>query len=415
MPREPIAAPDLPGLLILTSTYPRWSGDPEPGFVHELAKRLTDRFRVTVLGPHAPGAREREVLDGVDVVRYRYAPESLETLVNDGGVVSNIRCARWKIFLVPTFVLSQLWTAWRHVRKHRCAVIHAHWLIPQGLVAALLQWLPGRKVPFLVTSHGVDLYALKGPLPSKLKQFVARRAYAATVVSEAMVGPVEELGITPSNIRVLSMGVDLVHRFYPDPDVKRTRGLILFVGRLVEKKGAKHLLNAMPHVLRQVPDARLVIAGFGPERPALEAQAASLGVERHVEFLGAVSQDRLPPLYRQASLLVAPFVRATSGDEEGLGLVLVEAIGCGCPVLAGKVPALADVLGPDNPRMTIDPVHEEGVADRIVEILGRQSEALANASRLRERIVRRFDWGSVANAYAELLATRVRPAESRAG
>src|SRR5690606_6282774 len=95
------AGAGTPTLLVLTSTYPRWAGDPEPGFVHELAKRLTDRFRVIVLGPHAPGAKTAEVLDGVEVIRYRYAPERMETLVNDGGIITNLRRSRWKYLLVP--------------------------------------------------------------------------------------------------------------------------------------------------------------------------------------------------------------------------------------------------------------------------------------------------------------------------
>ena len=80
-----------PKLLVLASTYPRWAADHEPGFVHELSSRLTDRFEVRVLTPHHKGAATREERDGVDVYRYRYAPEKLETLIYDGGMVTNLR------------------------------------------------------------------------------------------------------------------------------------------------------------------------------------------------------------------------------------------------------------------------------------------------------------------------------------
>ena len=83
-------------LLVLASTYPRWEGDPEPGFVHELAKRLTTPFKVRVLCPHAWNAAAQEMLEGVEVVRYRYAPVRFETLVNDGGIVNNLRHQPWK-------------------------------------------------------------------------------------------------------------------------------------------------------------------------------------------------------------------------------------------------------------------------------------------------------------------------------
>src|SRR5690606_34159902 len=90
-----------PNLMVLASTYPRWAGDPEPSFVHELARRLTDRFNVTVLCPHAPGTASSEAMDGVQIIRYRYAPSAWETLVNDGGIVANLRRTKWKALLLP--------------------------------------------------------------------------------------------------------------------------------------------------------------------------------------------------------------------------------------------------------------------------------------------------------------------------
>ncbi len=392
----------LPVLLVLASTYPRWAGDAEPGFVHELARRLTGRFRVLVLCPHAPGAKRREVMDGVEVIRYRYAPEQLETLVNNGGIVTNLKRARWKFLLVPGFVLGQAWAAWRLLRRERVDVIQAHWLIPQGLIVALLQRLPGRKVPFVVTSHGADLYALKGRGLDALKRFVARRAEAATVVSSAMRERLVSLGVPAAHAHVLPMGVDMRGRFLPDPAVPRARGEILFVGRLVEKKGLRHLLDAMPAVRRLRPGVCLTVAGFGPEENALRAQAEELGLADAVHFLGAVAQSDLPMLYQRASLFVAPFVEAGSGDQEGLGLVLVEAIACGCPVLAGDVSAVRDVIEVDE--WIVDVRQTDVLVQRIVQLLTTAPQQLrADILAAREALLERLDWTAVARRYEELL------------
>lgn len=394
-----------PTLLVLASTYPRWSGDPEPGFVHELSKRLVRQFRVIVLCPHAPGAFQRGMLDGVHVVRYRYAPENLEVLVNDGGIVANLRLSKWKLLLVPGFVLAQAWYAWRLSQEKKVDVIHAHWLLPQGLIAALLQMLPGREVPFVVTSHGADLYALRGGLMDALKRFVLRRARAATVVSTAMLDELRATDADISKVSVQPMGVDMRGRFCRDLAVTRSHREILFVGRLVEKKGLHHLLNAMPEVLRQMPDVRLVIAGFGPEADALKAQTDMLGLAPSVQFIGAVAQADLPALYQRAALFVAPFVRATSGDQEGLGLVLVEAIGCGCPILVGNVPAVAEVLGAEFAGMTVDPTDVAALSSRIVDMLVRPDATRAQATLLREVVGGRFDWNEVAKRYSQVLVT----------
>jgi glycosyltransferase involved in cell wall biosynthesis len=400
---HPDAGGARPRLLVLSSTYPRWSGDPEPGFVHELSKRLTGHFRVTVLAPHAPRAKRRETLDGVEIVRYRYAPESLETLVNDGGIVTNLRRSRWKLLLVPAFVLAQAWVAWRLIRNRRIDVIHAHWLIPQGLIAALLRLMPGRRVPFVVTSHGADLYALRGKILDALKRFVVDRARSATVVSGAMLERFQAIGADTRRISVVSMGVDLSHRFIPDPAVKRSDGELLFVGRLVEKKGLHHLIAAMPTVLQAHADAHLVVAGFGPEEAGLRAQVHALGLDHAIQFLGAVAQPELPDLYRRAALCVAPFVRAESGDEEGLGLVLVEAIGCGCPVIVGKVPAMDEIFGDDLHEVAVDPRDARALAGRILEDLSDPESGRARAARFRAATMQRFDWNPVAAAYARLL------------
>lgn len=402
-----------PRLLVLASTYPRWIGDPEPGFVHELAKRLLDKFDVTVLCPHASGAATRELMEGVTVVRYRYAPEQLETLVNDGGIVTNLKRAKWKLLLVPSFVLMQAWQAWRLVHSGKVDVIHAHWVLPQGLIAALLRSFSGKRIPFLVTSHGADLYALRGKIFDALKRFVLRKAASATVVSAAMREHLRMYGMAVGHVSVMPMGVDMTGRFHPEATVLRSGHELLFVGRLVEKKGLRYLLEAMPIVLQRFPEVRLTVAGFGPEEVALKMQACALGIDKQVRFIGAVPQAQLPSLYRHAALFVAPFVRAKSGDEEGLGLVLVEAIGCGCPILAGEVPAVADILGIGYDEMAIDPHDPAKLAGAIVAALADPITTSERAALLRESAVLRFDWCVVANVYEELLESLVQGSAKR--
>lgn len=391
-----------PRLLVLASTYPRWKDDHEPGFVHELAKRLTPAFEVTVICPHAPGALADDVMDGVRVLRYRYAPTRLETLVNEGGIVTNLRRQPWKWLLLPGFFLAQAWATWRAVRRFRPTVVHAHWLIPQGLTVTLLGCVDRTMPPLVVTSHGADLYALRSAPLRMLKRFVARRAAAITVVSSPMRDEVVRLGVPAEKVGVQSMGVDLRTRFSIDPATGREPGTLLFVGRLVAKKGLRHLLEAMPLVLAGRPDARLDIVGFGPEEPALQDQVRALALETAVRFLGAMNQSELPALYRRAAVFAAPFVAAPGGDQEGLGLVLVEAAGCGCPIVAGDVAAVHDVVDDPVIGVVVDPTDPRKLAD---VLLAAMSEGAAAPQRAlaRANAVSRFDWEQRARAYADLL------------
>lgn len=388
------ALPRLPGLIVLASTYPRWARDPEPGFVHELAKRLTSRFHVTVVAPHAPGALERECLEGVHVVRYRYAPEKWETLVNEGGIISNLRRSPWKLLLLPTFVMGQWWAVRRAISESRPSVLHAHWLVPQGLIAATQSARAANAVPFLVTSHGADLFALRGRFFKLLKAFVLRRAAIVTVVSSTMTAEVEALA--PGTTAVVApMGVDLEGRFRPDSQVARVQDEALFVGRLVEKKGVAHLVEAWPRVLAVRPGARLRIVGFGPLEASLRLRCQQLGVAASIEFIGPVPQSELAGHYRRAAVFVAPFVAGRDGDQEGLGLVTVEAIATGCPVVVGDVPAVRDVVTGPEVGTIVDARNAEALATAVIA-------AMAGNAPPPESVAR-FSWQSRARQYQELL------------
>ncbi|WMP18897.1 glycosyltransferase [Thiothrix lacustris] len=119
---------------------------------------------------------------------------------------------------------------------------------------------------------------------------------------------------------------------------------LLFTGRLVEKKGVKYLLQALKEVSKQLPDTTLVIVGSGPLQADLESMTKDLGLTRQVTFTGRLEHKALVRLYQESTVAVFPFVQAKDGDMEGLGLVMAEAMGCGCPVIACDLPAVRDVI-----------------------------------------------------------------------
>lgn len=399
---------ERPHLLVLASTYPRWVGDTEPGFVHELCRRLVPEFRVTVLTPHAPGARRRETVDGVDVHRYRYAPERFEGLVHGGGMATNLRRRPILWAFVPAFVLAQVLTAHRLIRRQRPDVVHAHWLIPQGFAVALVTRLLRRSPPVVITSHGGDLFTFRGSLGRWAKQLALRTATCVTVVSAPMRRHVEALGFA-GDIEVAPMGVDLQAMFAPGARGIRTAGELLFVGRLVEKKGLRQLVDAMPIVQARHPEARLVVVGTGPELQICRDRAEQLGVAESLVFEGGVRQADLPAYYRRAAVFVAPFIEAASGDQEGLGLVAVEAMGCECPTVVGRVAASADLECLANGQLLrVDANDAAALADAICSVLDDPRTAAHRAAAARRAIAARLDWQRVSRTYASLLGRHVR-------
>lgn len=392
-------------IVVLASTYPRWKDDHEPQFIHELCKRLAKNYHVIALVPDAVDSDPSGFLDDVEVIRYRYAPKALQTLVNNGGIVANLRTYLWKWLLVPSFIFGQYLILNRLLKTRKIDLIHAHWLIPQGIIAQHL--CKKHNIPFIVTSHGGDLYGLQGYLLTKIKKNVAESASAMTVVSSAMKAYLQEQKIQPKQLSVIPMGIDLTTRFIPNKEIQRKSNEILFVGRLVPKKGINFLLESLTILTKKHPELTLKIVGFGPEEDYLKNLVKQLGLETHVHFLGALSQEKLPILYQTATVFVAPFIRADNGDQEGLPVALMEAIGCVCPIVTGQVAGIEDLLGDDYSEASVDPYNIEALADTISHVLQNPLEAQERSKRIRLRTLSFIDWENVSKSYADLIKLNI--------
>ncbi len=395
-------------LLVLASTVPRGPEDSTPGFVLDLSKHLRSWFHVMVLTPAVRGASESEQMEGVEVRRFRYFwPRSLERLA-DGAILENLRHKRWLFVEAPFLLLFELIAAYRWARAIRPAVIHAHWFVPQGLVAVIVGWL--LKIPVVITSHGGDIYGLPGRLWGALRKALASRCAAVTVVSHDMAanlpGVTSRTGEAPV---VLPMGVE-TSKFHParrDEAIRQELSIkgpfILFVGRLAEKKGVQYLLEAMPGVLRDFPECALVIVGDGPLRGQLEALADELGIGPNVKFVGGVAHKELPRYCATADVFVGPSVVAKSGDTEGLGVVFAEAIASGCTVVATSVGGTADILIDGQTGVLVEEKSPKALADALCQLLGddalRERLRSAGLPWVRER----FDQQEVADKYARLM------------
>ncbi len=385
-----------PRLLVLASTFPRWADDTTPPFVFELCRRLANRFEVHVLAPHAPGSAVTENLDGVHVHRYRYAPTSWERLAYDGGILPRLRRHPWLALLVPTFVLAQMMAVLRLRRS--CDVVHAHWVLPQGLIAVMAS---GR--PVLCTVHGGDLFGLRSSVAGWLKRWTLNRVDRLTVVSPALADEAQRSGVDPTSVVVAPMGVDLRYTFTPEPASIPANPQLLFVGRLVAKKGVATLIRSLPKILERHPMARLIVVGDGPERANLVTLVDEEGVDDAVEFVGSVPNGELPDRFRAATVVVFPSLVADDGDREGFGLVAVEALGCGCAVVGSDLPAMKEFLRHEETGLVTSAGDHAGLAAAVNRLLEDPDLRLRLGEAGRREVLTRYDWEAVAESYADLL------------
>jgi len=373
---------------VVTTSFPRWEGDAQSVFVLKTARAVAQKgVQVCVIAMHSPGARTREQIDGIEVLRPRYWwPERWEVLRKAGAAGLP---ATWREYplarlqFVPFGFVHTLVTAYY---ARCCDLIHAHWIL-SAAAACLGRWLHRR--PIVVTIHGSDVFQVaRHPVGASFVRSVLLQCDRIAAVSYALAKAAVAVGANPDKIRIISNGVD-TSRFVP-PKSESRDDVILYVGSFIERKGVKYLLAAMPGVFRLFPRYRLVLIGDGPQYPRLRQQLESLGIEERVTFLGFQPQDQVRTWMQRARLLVLPSL------EEGQGVVLLESLACGTPVVASQVDGIPEVVTSDV-GILVPPANSTALSQAIQSIL-RSPQRWSRMSRsARERAVTHYDCDHLAD------------------
>ena len=347
--------------------YPHLGG--VESHVESLAQELAGRgHEVTVVSTRDDlRSPERERVDGFQVLRVRPRMVAMRT-----PIAPRIRLA---------------------LRDLPVDLIHAH--LPPPLSAHYAaDAAEARGVPFVVTYHcDVELPSAIGTIVEALyrrslgastlrrarKVIVTTRTYAAT-----------SRAVWRHSPEVIPNMVD-TGRFRPDLDgsgirdrlrIPPEKPLVLLVGRIVPHKGVEHFIEAA----RYLPDASFVVAGEGSSLEAKKRLAASFGVEGRVRFLGRVSQENLPKLYAACDVFVLPSVSRL----EAFGIVALEAMATGKPVVVADIPGVREVIEDGREGLLADPVNPQDLAGRIRALLAEPATAKEMGRRGREKVLSTF-------------------------
>lgn len=382
-------------LLVTASTFPRWEGDTEPRFVLDLASHMTDEFDVTVLVPAALGAKEREVLDGVKVIRYHYFPiYKWETLCYPGAIVPRIKEKKIRILLVPFLFISLYFHLWKILPDYD--IVHVHWLIPQGIVQSFF------KKPYIVTGHGGDVVSLNKGIIKKLKIRTLKKAKCVTVVSEYSKKKVQKL-VPEIQPDIISMGVDTSQfgkQFYvPNYFNQGDKKVILFVGRLVEIKGVSYLIEVMKQI-----EAILVIVGDGPLRSNLEMQAAD--VKEKVVFLGSKTHKELRTIYASADIFVSPSITLKDGSKEGVPTAIMEAMASGLPVVATNSGGIPQLIKNGINGILCEEKNVYQIVKNVSELINNEAFRI-NIIEESKRTIEEYDYHVIANKYKRIIRMQI--------
>lgn len=405
-------------ILVLTSSFPRNENDYSAKWILELSKELNKRNfnKIIVLAPHTSNLNTQELLDGIEVYRFKYAPEHLEVL-GYGKILphewarSNLKLVflylRNIILFIP-FLLSMLFSAIRICKKEKRDTIFSHWIFPCGLIGLLVAKI--LKIKPIMTIYGTDLVFMKKFkltwlgrwILNSYQNIVAISEYTKNVALSFSVDNIETIKVIPEGV-------------YPPNNIKneeldelrRKHGInaekiIFSVHRLIPLKGTEYLIKAASLVVKEYPDVKFIIGGEGPMRTELEWLIKELNLEDNVILTGFIPAEKLPLYYALCDIYVISSIRDREGNTEGLGVPVIEAMSYGKPVIGFDV---------GGPKYTIrDGVNGFSVKERDWEDMGKKIVELLRDEKLRKEFgdsgreiyYEEYIWDKVIERYKEI-------------
>ena len=341
-------------VVLCTPGFPSSRDDSDKPFLlnHALAL-IAAGFDVTVICPSVPGLANRQIVEGVEVVRTRYAPSRFETLASTGAMYKEAR--GFRALLAVPMAVSMVLMSIREARKIKPVAIHGHWWIPGGFIAVVSASIIRTKS--VVHLHGSDVAITSG----RTMRWLARRVLRAATYCLAVSEPLAVWGrnISAREVTVCPMPVSIVSSL--EASAAPAEGPVLGVGRLVYEKGFDVLIEALS-MLQKNRRPALVLIGSGPERESLLAQANIKGVD--LRLLGSLAPKSVTEWYKKASLVVVPSRR------EGFGLVAAEAAAASRAVIGTRVGGIPEVVNDGVSGLIIEPdsVSELKEALEIIDI-----------------------------------------------
>jgi len=348
---------------VLTTAYPDRPGGTRGVFIHELCRRLVVRgHQVDVVTPRVlPASNATERIEGVRVWRFPFPTEGKVLAQYDTVPVR--RMVPWML------------SATRHtlgvVEAADCDVIHAHWVVPMGVVARIASAWTGR--PYVVSSHGLDLMKWSRHRAIRpLARWSVQRAKAYSSCNDAMVDEFARLGADRRRLLLIRESGADTDLFRPGVSAERVRRnlrltaaeqIVLFVGHLMPRKGPDVLLRAFSRVAQEFPGARLVIVGSGEDEGALRLLSRDLGVATRTDWLGLIPHDELPAYFVAADVFVLP------SWSEGFPHVLMEAAACGVPAVASNIPGNSGLVVEGVTGLLFEPGDVGGLAEGLRKLL----------------------------------------------
>lgn len=393
-------------ILVLTHTYPRFEGDTNAPFVQDLCEaHATAGHEVTVLSGFDSLISANRPNKNVDFRTYRYVwPDSLHVLGYSRTIEADVRLKSSATLLGPLMLGSALANLLKIVQRTNPDVIHAHWILPNGFVGALVSRLTG--VPLYCSLWGSDIFvAEKNRLYRWMARFAGNQCTALTSCSEELKSRLVALGVTAARIELVSNGCNATE-FRPDiSGAKRVRAelginddelMVFALGRFAYKKGFNHLIQAARTFAGPDSRAKLVIAGSGDLEQMWKKLAQSTGVGEKILFPGLIARDRVPAFFAACDIFAMPSIHDPVGNVDGLPTVVVEAMAAEKAVVASEISGLPLAIQHEKTGLLVPPADEAALASAIGRLIEDAALRVRLGHAARQHVIERLDWSHIA-------------------
>lgn len=392
-------------VLVIGSVYPRFHEDAEvPWLRTSIAHLKQAGVEIQVLAPAYKGLKSHEI-DGVKVNRFRYAPAGFEFLTHEEGAPSKMASKPWLQLLAIPYIISGFFKCIAICRKFRPDVIHAHWPFPHAYIALGAAKL--FRIPLVLNFHGAELLLIrKKKWVKPLLKFAIGQAQAVFANSSFTAGKIKALrnvdvewspyGTTLETKDERRKTGEISAEPTQAPHPVNGKFKILFVGRHIERKGICYLIEAAKYLPRDQFEIRIV--GVGDLTDKLKEQAAEVSTTpdaANIIFTGKLSPEELANEYKTANVFTLPAIVDSKGDTEGLGVVLIEAMELGLPVVASNVGGIPDVVVDGVSGILVPEKNPEALASAYKRLAAEpelQKQLLEGA---RKRIDECFNWSKI--------------------
>ena len=382
-------------VISITTAFPRSDSDVLIPWIIRLINLLKEKGVETDIFTSSYCGRKNEISNNINVFRFRYFFKKWEKLSHDMSVPEKLKSNKLYFFVLPFFMLFGIISSGFYAQKNDFDIIHVHFPFPLALFGIAMKRVS--KKPLVMTCHGSEVnMAKKNLIFRKLFNFMLKHADFITVNSTFMKNEVEKI-IQNKNIEIIPMGAGIgdISDKSAEKKEKKTKTNILFVGRLIEWKGTKYLIDAVK--MLDPVKFELHIAGDGPERKNLEKNA-----HENVIFHGYQTGKNLEELYLNADIFVLPSIVDDAGYTEGLGTVLLEAANFSIPSIGTNVGGIPDIIIDKKTGLLVPPKDPEAIRDAV--------KKLAENSELRETLVenakkhleKSFSWTTISEKFFEI-------------